>query len=189
MGEGANLGEAKAQARREVLARRDAASGTVRAAAQVRLWAHLRDLRGATIAGYLPIGSELDPRRTMTVLSRDNTICVPVVTARGAPLRFRHWWPGCETAPGAFGVEEPVEGGWRVPDVLIVPLVAFDEGLGRLGYGGGFYDRTLAGLTRARTVGLACEAQRLVQIPREATDVALDAIVTEHRVIARTEGT
>ena len=189
MGEGANLGEAKAQARAAVLARRDAASRAARAAAATRLWARLRDLRGATVAGYLPIGSELDPTRCMAVLSRDNTVCVPVVTAKGAPLRFRHWWPGCPTEPGAFGVPVPTEGGWRVPDVLIVPLVAFDAGCNRLGYGGGFYDRTLAGLGRARTVGLAVEAQRLTQVPREATDRPLDMIVTESRVHAREEET
>lgn len=165
--------------RRRCLAARDAAPSLARAAAAVRLWSRLRDLRGALIAGYLPIRSEVDPRRAMAVLSRDNRLCAPVVTAKGAPLRFREWWPGCPTAPGAFGIEEPTEGGWRVPEILIVPMVAFDAAGGRLGYGGGFYDRTLAGLNGARAVGLAIEAQRVDAIPRAPTDVQLSEIVTE----------
>lgn len=179
MGDGANLGEAKAQARRHCLTAREGATLQARAAAATRLWALLRDLRGATIAGYLPIGTEVDPTRTMRALTHDNTICVPVVTAKGAPLRFREWWPGCPTEAGPFGVQVPTEGGWRVPDLLIVPMVGFDAGCNRLGYGGGFYDRTLSGLGNAQSVGLAVEAQKLVQIPREAWDVRLDMIATE----------
>lgn len=150
-----------------------------RAAAATRLYARLMTLRGRTIAGYLPIGSEADPRGTMRALSFDNTICAPVVTARGAPLRFREWWPGCALEKGDFDVMVPTEGGWRVPDVLIVPMVAFDADGGRLGYGGGFYDRTLAGLSGALIIGFALESQRVPAVPREATDILLPEIVTE----------
>ena len=184
MASDATLAEQKAQLREACLARRATAGPLSRAAAGVRLWSRLRHLRGATIAGYLPIGSEADPRATMRVLSRDNTICVPIVTARGAPLRFRQWWPGCPTAPGAFGVQEPVEGGWRVPQILIVPMVGFDARCCRLGYGGGFYDRTLAGLGQAEVIGFALEAQRVDAVPVEETDIALGMIVTEKGVFA-----
>jgi 5-formyltetrahydrofolate cyclo-ligase len=118
----------------------------------------------------------------MATLVQDNRLCVPVVAARGAPLRFREWHPGCATEAGAFGVSVPVEGGWRVPDVLIVPLLAFDAGGARLGYGGGFYDRTLAGLTEARTVGFGLEALRVEAVPTEPTDRRLDVVVTESGV-------
>lgn len=173
----------KAQLRRTCLAARDNARREDRAAAATRLYARMADLRGRTIAGYLPIGSEVDPRRVMRVLSRHNGICVPVVTGRGAPLRFREWWPGCALETVAFGVQVPVEGGWRMPDVLIVPLVGFDETGGRLGYGGGFYDRTLAGLGGADIVGLAVEAQCVPSLPMEPTDMRLPWIVTERRVL------
>lgn len=175
----ATLAERKAQSRKECLARRAAVGPRPRAAAAVRLWAGLRHLRGATIAGYLPIGTEADPRGAMRALAQDNTICVPIVTAPNSPLRFRQWWPGCPTAPGAFGVEEPTEGGWRVPQVVIVPMVGFDANGHRLGYGGGFYDRTLAGLGQALIVGYALEAQRLAAIPVEPTDIALPVVITE----------
>lgn len=182
MGEDARLAEEKAQLRKRCILSRDAASPLARAAAATRLYARLMHLRGQTIAGYIPIGSEVDPTNAMRSLAADNRICVPVVTARGAPLRFREWTPGCAMELGPFRVPVPVEGGWRVPDVVIVPLVGFDVEGGRLGYGGGFYDRTLAGLHDALIVGLAVDAQRLPRVPREATDIPLPWIVTERGV-------
>lgn len=150
-----------------------------RAAAATRLYARMAELQGRTIAGYLPIGSEADPRLVMAVLAHDNRVCVPVVTEPGAPLRFREWWPGCPLETGPLGVSVPVEGGWRVPNVLIVPLLAFDAQGHRLGYGGGYYDRTLAGMGGADVVGFGFEAQRVAAVPAEATDVTLPWIVTE----------
>ncbi|UWQ17194.1 5-formyltetrahydrofolate cyclo-ligase [Jannaschia sp. M317] len=182
MGSDARLAEEKAQLRKRCIAARDAAPTLARAKASTRLFARLMHLRGKTVAGYLPIGSEADPTGTLRALSFTNRICVPVVTAKGAPLRFREWTPGCATERGAFGVQVPIEGSWRVPDVLIVPMVGFDASGGRLGYGGGFYDRTLAGMENALVVGLALEAQRLQAVPREATDIPLPWIVTDRGV-------
>lgn len=184
MGEEANPAALKAQLRKRCLAARDAVPQTRRAMAGARLYARLMALRGRTIAGFLPIGSEADPTQTMRTLSRDNRICVPVVTAKGAPLRFREWWPGCPLEEGVFGVPVPSEGGWRVPDVVIVPLVGFDAQGGRLGYGGGFYDRTLPGLNGALILGFALEAQRVDAIPQDANDVRLPFIVTDAGVHA-----
>ncbi|WGH79045.1 5-formyltetrahydrofolate cyclo-ligase [Jannaschia ovalis] len=175
----ANPDAAKAQSRKACLAARDGVGRLARAAAATRLFARLMHLRDRTIAGYLPIGSEADPRGAMRALFGANRICVPVVTAKGAPLRFREWWPGCALEEGAFGVPVPTEGGWRVPDLLIVPLVGFDADCARLGYGGGFYDRTLAGMGDAQTIGFGFEAQRLDRVPRGPHDVALDAVITE----------
>ena len=129
----ANPDALKAQSRKACLAARDRVGPLPRAAAATRLFARLMALRGRTIAGYLPIGSEVDPRGTMRALHGANRICVPVVTGKGAPLRFREWWPGCALETGTFGVPVPTEGGWRVPDLLIVPLVGFDADCGRLG--------------------------------------------------------
>lgn len=161
------------------LAARERVGPLERAAAATRLYARMAALRGRTIAFYLPIGSEADPRLVMAALSHDNRICVPVVTASGAPMRFREWWPGCALETGPFGVSVPVEGGWRVPDVLVVPLLAFDAAGRRLGYGGGYYDRTLAGMGEADVLGFALEAQRVARVPVDATDVRLPWVVTE----------
>jgi 5-formyltetrahydrofolate cyclo-ligase len=109
-----------------------------------------------------------------------------VTPKRGRPLSFREWAPGCELKDGGFGTRIPVRGGWIVPEVLIVPLVAFDRRGGRLGYGGGFYDRTLAMLRAAGptfAIGFAWGAQEDEDLPLEATDAPLDLIVTEAEVI------
>jgi 5-formyltetrahydrofolate cyclo-ligase len=105
-----------------------------------------------------------------------------VIEGRGLPLRFREWHPGAEMVEGAFGALIPASGDWLEPELLITPLVAFDADGWRLGYGGGFYDRTLQGLrARRRTlaVGLAYAAQQVSRVPHDATDQRLDAIVTD----------
>ena len=97
-------------------------------------------------------------------------------------LRFREWSPGCTLVEGAFKALIPAEGAWIDPEVLIVPLLAFDARGFRLGYGGGFYDRTLEGLRARRptlAIGFAYAAQEIEAVPIEPTDQRLDAIVTE----------
>jgi len=111
---------------------------------------------------------------------------VPVIEAAGQPLRFARWEPDCAMVGGAFGAAVPATLDWITPEILIVPLVGFDLEGNRLGYGGGFYDRTLEGL-RARgaalAIGFAYEAQAAGDLPLEPTDQPLDLIVTESRVI------
>ncbi len=132
------------------------------------------------LSGYMPMRSEIDPLPAMA--RHTGPVGVPVIEAKATPLRFREWSPGCVMVPGAFGAEIPAEGAWIVPEVLIVPLLAFDGRGFRLGYGGGFYDRTLEGL-RARhpvlAVGFAFAAQEVDEVPTEPTDQRLDLIVTE----------
>ena len=111
---------------------------------------------------------------------------MPVVAGPGLPLDFRLWTPDTALIPGPFGAMIPESGDWVTPDTLIVPLVGFDAACNRLGYGGGFYDRTLARLAASspvRAIGLAFAAQELPPLPLEPTDIALDAIVTETGVI------
>jgi 5-formyltetrahydrofolate cyclo-ligase len=109
-------------------------------------------------------------------------VCVPVIAGPGRPLRFRQWAPGCPMVAGEFGALIPAEGDWLEPEVLIVPLLAWDRHGYRLGYGGGFYDRTLEMLRARRprrAVGFAFAAQEVPEVPREANDQRLDLIVTE----------
>jgi 5-formyltetrahydrofolate cyclo-ligase len=151
-------------------------------AATTALLAEIGPARGRVIAGYMPIRTEVDPIPAMTVLAGDNKICVPVINAPGQPLRFREWHPGAEMIEGPFKAQIPSTGAWLDPEILIVPLVGFDAAANRLGYGGGFYDRTLEGLRARksiRAIGFAYAAQELPDLPCEATDQRLDAVVTE----------
>ncbi|QDL91915.1 5-formyltetrahydrofolate cyclo-ligase [Paroceanicella profunda] len=192
------IAEVKAEARREGFAQRAQAHSAPTAAwaatsAADHLLSHLDSLIAAgapapaIASGYLPIRTEIDPRPAMeALLGRGIRVCVPVIVARAAPLAFREWNPGAALVPGPFGASVPRGGAWLEPDLLLVPLVSFDAGRGRLGYGGGFYDRTLAKL-RARAprlaVGIAYQGQFCPSVPLEPTDAPLDAVVTETGVL------
>ncbi len=142
---------------------------------------------GAVVSAYLPIRSEIDPRPAMLTLhDSGHQICVPVIQGAGLPLRFRVWTPGCRLQAGPFGAAVPVEGAWLEPDVLLVPLLAFDARLFRLGYGGGFYDRTLAllrGQGKVVAAGFAYAGQQVDAVPVDATDQRLDAVITETGIV------
>lgn len=134
------------------------------------------------VAGYVPIRSEMSPMPAMTQLAASREICVPVMRGPGQGLVFHRWTPGCALVTGPFGVAVPAEPVLVQPAVLIVPLVAFDGSGGRLGYGGGYYDRTLEALRTSGpllALGLAYGAQRTADLPREETDQPLDGLVTE----------
>ena len=139
---------------------------------------------GDRVAVYRAIRSELDPWPAVEAWHRNGIgLCLPVVVARDAPLEFRTWAPGEALEPGVFGVEIPVAGAACLPTHVVAPLLAWDRSGGRLGYGGGFYDRTLPALRdsgRLRlATGLAFAAQEVPHVPRGAQDVRLDAMVTE----------
>jgi len=193
----------KATLRKQVLARRHAAHAAdlagdreaSRAAMDHFLAARLHT--GAeVISGYRPIRTEIDPTPLMEALhGAGHRLCVPVIQGRGLALRFREWRPGAEMIEGEFGALVPVAGDWLEPRLLIAPLVAFDANGGRLGYGGGFYDRSLQGLRaqdqamrRTLAVGFAYSAQQVDAVPRGPADQPLDAIVTEHGLIHPTRG-
>jgi 5-formyltetrahydrofolate cyclo-ligase len=165
----------------------DASPGAARQAAAHALEA-IAGLRGVgTVAGYLPVRGELDPRPAMLALAGLGFgVCVPVVEAPGRPLAFRRWAPGMPTVRGLFGIEVPAVAEPGHPDVLLVPMLAFDRRGHRLGYGGGFYDRTIAALRAAGAVqafGFAYAAQEIPAVPDAETDMRLDAIVTERGVM------
>ena len=185
-----SLTEVKAALRKEVFAKRKAAHaerGAKDGAANARLSAFFDTVSARVIAGYRPIRTEVDPTATMTAFSlAGRRICVPVIEAAGKPLKFREWTPGCEMVEGPFGAEVPASGDWLEPEALIVPLVGWDREGWRLGYGGGFYDRSLEGLRAKRptlATGFAYAAQEVPEAPREPTDQQLDAMVTETEVL------
>ena len=146
----------------------------------------LAGYRGVPLAGYMAMRTEIDPTAAMEEAAAHGPIGVPVIMGAGQPLKFRLWEPGCALIKGEFGAMIPETGDWMIPEIVIVPLVAFDRQGGRLGYGGGFYDRTLEQLRSAQptlAIGFAYGAQEAENLPLEPTDQPLDLIVTETGVI------
>jgi 5-formyltetrahydrofolate cyclo-ligase len=177
-----DVARADAFARRKVA--HEAASGP--GAATRHLLGLLEPYRGRVISGNLPIRTEIDPVPAMTALALDSRVVVPVIPGPATPLLFRRWIPGGTLIEGPFGALVPETGEDLEPDALIVPLLAFHRNGHRLGYGGGYYDRTLARL-RMRgevfAIGFAYAGQETDDMPLEPTDARLDAIVTEREVI------
>ena len=146
--------------------------------------------RAGTIALYKALGAELDPRPLGDLLAKQGwRLALPAVETPDEPLVFRGWKPGERLAPDLSGLPAPLASATELkPDLIIVPLLAFDRAGGRLGQGGGHYDRTLAALRdEARpppAVGFAYSGQEVARLPRESHDQALDGILTEAGYIA-----
>jgi 5-formyltetrahydrofolate cyclo-ligase len=138
----------------------------------------------AVVSGYVAIGEEADPAPLLdTIRARGHAVALPRVIGRGKPLQFHLYESGANLVPGGFGLSEPARD-WPLiePDILAVPLLAFDGAGYRIGYGAGFYDRTLAKLRASRdvlAVGFAFAAQEFPHVPHDENDQRLDWIVTE----------
>lgn len=178
---------AKAEIRRAALASRHAVP---EAGAMLRdvILAQTPPPAGAIIGGFWSMGTEIDTRPLLdALLVHGHVIALPVTPPRGRPLLFRPWSPGTPMAPGPMGTQHPAEGEPVTPDWLIVPLLAFDRTGARLGYGGGYYDRTLALLRRSdprlTAIGVAYAAQEIAHVPTGPHDARLDAIATERELI------
>jgi 5-formyltetrahydrofolate cyclo-ligase len=181
----------KANLRREAAARRKAAHAA-HPRAGLALAQHFRGATqvpaGAVVSGFWPMGDEIDVKPLLAELhAAGHPVGLPVVVGKGQPLIFRAWHPGLALVAGGFKTEVPPPSSPElVPQVLIVPLLAFDAEGYRLGYGGGFYDRTLEKLrnsgARPLAVGVAFSAQRVARVPRDGFDQPLDWIVTEKSV-------
>ena len=127
------------------------------------------------------MGSEIDIRPLLRGLAARGTVALPRTPPRGQALTFCRWQPGDAMTPGPFGTQEPT-GALVVPDVLLVPLLAWDRAGRRLGYGAGYYDRTIAAMPGVRTIGCAFAAQEVDIVPTDPHDALLDAIATERGV-------
>ncbi|MCL4189075.1 MAG: 5-formyltetrahydrofolate cyclo-ligase [Rhodobacteraceae bacterium] len=148
--------------------------------------------RGTVLSGYWPIKGEPDLRPLMAALdSQGVAVALPVVERKGAPLVFRRWTPATPMVRGDWNIPvPPPESVAVIPAITLAPLVGWDGNGYRLGYGGGYFDRTLAALTpRPYVIGVGLEAARLPTIFPQPHDIRLDAIVTEAGVRFLREGT
>ncbi len=181
--------EAKAALRLKAHATRAAILNSTRTDAAKAVARHFFDgielKPGEIVAGYWRIKDEMDCQPILVrLMDSFQPVCLPVVIGDEEPLELRLWEQGAALYEAGFGTLAPSELAPRVePDVVLMPLLAFDRHGTRLGYGGGYYDRTLERLSRRpRLVGIAYAAQELDSIPRESHDVPLDSIVTENGV-------
>ncbi|WP_133650491.1 5-formyltetrahydrofolate cyclo-ligase [Paraburkholderia flava] len=148
----------------------------------------LNDRAPVSVGFYWPLSGEFDARDAIASwLAADSAriASLPVIVQRGAPLEFHAWTPDMPMRDGEHRIPEPTSARIVIPDLLLVPCVGFDADGYRLGYGGGYYDRTLAawpGAQRPVTVGIAYEACRTDALTREAHDIPLDAIVTDSAI-------
>ena len=181
----------KAILRRELTARRDALPAAARQQAAEAIAARPFPVAvpgGAIVSGFMPLKSEINPLPLLRKLADAGAkLALPVVAGRDKPLIMRAYAFGQELNSGVWGIREPKDDAPEVdPDILIVPLAAFDRRGDRIGYGAGYYDMTINRL-RARkpvkAVGIAYAAQEVAEVPVTERDARLDLVLTEHEVI------
>jgi 5-formyltetrahydrofolate cyclo-ligase len=180
----------KADLRAAALAKRDALSDEQRADAAQSLARRKLPFEiavGMVVSGYSPIRSEIDPVPLMRKLAEQGAkLALPAVLSRGKSLAFRAWSPDDRLMLGPLGILEPSPAAAElVPDIVLVPLAAFDASGHRIGYGAGHYDYTLAHLRKGKAiaaVGIAFAVQQIKAVPALPHDVALDYVLTEKKV-------
>jgi 5-formyltetrahydrofolate cyclo-ligase len=181
----------KAALRAEAIERRDALPPEMRKAAAETIAAcgfPLRISPDVTVSGFMPLKSEINPLPLMQKLAEQGArLALPVVAGRGQPLVMRQWAWGEPLASGVWGIREPNADVPEVePDILLVPLLAFDRAGHRIGYGAGYYDMTITGLRAKKpitAVGIAFAAQEIAAVPATPRDARLDLVLTEKEVI------
>jgi 5-formyltetrahydrofolate cyclo-ligase len=185
------IDELKAALRREGLARRDALPAEVRAAAAQVIANRPFPVAvptSAIVSGFMPLKSEINPLPLMRKLGDDGVkLALPVVAGKGKPLIMRAFAIGDTLASGVWGIREPKPDAPEVlPDILLVPLLAFDRRGYRIGYGAGYYDLTIMGLRSQKSVvavGIAFAAQEVGEVPTTPRDARLDLMLTEREII------
>jgi 5-formyltetrahydrofolate cyclo-ligase len=190
MNQSASIESAKADIRRAAVVRRDALPADERAAAAAAIAARQLPVAGAgaVVSGFSPLKSEINPVPLMRAFAAAGAqLALPVVTGKGKPLTMRAWTFGAPLVSGVWGIREPPPSAPEVfPDILIVPLLAFDRSGHRIGYGAGYYDMTIArvrGMKAVTAIGIAYAVQEIIQVPVTPRDAALDLVLTEREVI------
>ena len=180
--------------RQALIARRLAAPVADRAQWDHRITRQVRDafpmLEGMTVGFYWPFQGEFDPRPLVEgLVARGARAALPVVVAKATPLVFSEWYPGVALVPDAFGLSVPQGTATLVPDAVLVPPVGIGAAGDRLGYGGGFFDRTLAALApKPLSIAVAFELSRIPTTHPQPHDVLMDFVVTEDRIEAAVAG-
>ncbi len=191
MNQPATVESRKAQLRRDAVARRDALPAAERAAAAATIAARPLPVPvpvGAIVSGFSPLKSEINPVPLMRAFADAGAgLALPVVAGKGKPLIMRAWSFGEPLVSGVWGIREPPPSAPEVfPDILIVPLLAFDRAGHRIGYGAGYYDMTitrLRGMKPVTAIGIAYAAQEVGEIPATPRDARLDFVLTERETI------
>ena len=181
----------KAALRTEAIARRDVMPADVRQAAAETIAGRTFPLRispDVTVSGFMPLKTEINPLPLMQKLAEQGArLALPVVAGRGKPLVMRQWAWGEPLASGVWGIREPKPDAPEVePDIVLVPLLAFDRTGHRIGYGAGYYDMTITGLRAKKpvtAVGIAFAAQEIAVVPATPRDARLDLVLTEREII------
>ena len=187
-----NLPEWRKQLRAQLLERRLAVP-----AAKRRQWSNaiaeflaqgFAALSLSSVGCYWPYRGEFDPRPTMRLLRRCGVkVALPVVLGKAKPLEYREWWPGAAMSQGALNLPFPTDTQVLTPDVLLIPLLGFDQSGFRLGYGGGYFDRTLAAMRpQPLKLGVGFDLSGVASIHPQWHDIAMDFVITESGV-RRTE--
>ena len=187
----AEISELKARLRSEALARRDALAPDERARAAEAI--AMRDLPlaprvGLIVSGFMPIRTEINPLPLLRRYAEAGAqLALPAIDGRGKPLRMRAWKIGDKLVAGQWNIREPAPDAPEVaPDLMLVPLAAFDRRGHRIGHGAGYYDMTIAAARaqkRLLAVGVAFAEQEVPEVPNMAHDEQLDLVLTEREVI------
>ncbi len=191
MSEPSVIADEKAALRRDATARRDALPAEVRKAAAEKIAARdfpLPLVPGTIVSGFMPLKSEINPLPLMRKLAEAGaTLALPKIAGRGKPLLMRAWQWGALLDAGQWGIREPKVDAPEVdPDIVLVPLLAFDRAGQRIGYGAGYYDMTIIRLRSRKSitaVGIAFAIQEVPAVPATERDARLDLVLTENEVI------
>jgi 5-formyltetrahydrofolate cyclo-ligase len=186
-----SVSDRKTRIRQEALALRDALPPAIRAAAAQSIAARpfpIRTEPGVVVSGFSPMKSEINPVPLMRKLADNGArLALPVIAGRGKPLIMRAWNFGDPLVSGQWGIREPTgEAPEVAPDIMIVPLAAFDRIGHRIGYGAGYFDMTinaLRGKKPVTAVGIAFAVQEIPSVPTTERDARLDLVLTEHEII------